>query len=45
MESIFGHGMATGRFTQGSSEALGVNHADHVAAKVEGALFPHVPAA
>ena len=45
MESIFGHGMATGRFAQGSGEALGVNHADSVAAKAEGAPFPHVPAA
>ena len=45
MEFIFGHAMATGRFAQGSGEALGVNHADSVAAKAEGAPFPHVPAA
>ena len=45
MESIFGHGMATGRFAQGSGEALGVNHADSVAAKAEDASFPHVPTA
>ncbi|XP_066385234.1 uncharacterized protein [Miscanthus floridulus] len=43
MESIFGHGMATGRFAQGSSEALGVNHADSVAAKAKDVSFPHVP--
>jgi hypothetical protein len=45
MESIFGHDMATGRFVQGLGEALGVNQADSVAAKAEGAPFPQVPAA
>jgi hypothetical protein len=35
--------MATSRFAQGSSEALGVNQADSVATKAEGALFPQVP--
>jgi hypothetical protein len=40
MESIFGHDMATGRFAQGSGEALGVNQADSVAIKAEGAPFP-----
>jgi hypothetical protein len=40
MESIFGHGMATSRFAQGSGEALGVNQADSVAVKAEGAPFP-----
>jgi hypothetical protein len=33
METIFGSSMATGRFALGSSEPLGVNHADSVAAK------------
>ncbi|CAD6269738.1 unnamed protein product [Miscanthus lutarioriparius] len=37
--------MATGRFAQGSSESLGVNQADSVAAKAESAPFPHVPTA
>jgi hypothetical protein len=39
MEVIFGHAMATGRFAQGSSEALGVNQVDSVAAKAEGTVF------
>jgi hypothetical protein len=39
MEVIFGHAMTTGRFAQGSSEALGVNHADSVAGKAEGTAF------
>ena len=42
MEAIFGHAMATGRFALGSGEALGVNQADSVAAKVEGCAFNHV---
>ena len=45
MKSIFGHGMATSRFAQGSTESLGVNQADSVAAKAEGAPLPHVPTA
>jgi hypothetical protein len=36
METIFGSSMATGRFALGSSEPLGVNNADSVAAKIEG---------
>jgi hypothetical protein len=36
MEPIFGGNMATGRFALGSSEALGQNQADSVAAKAEG---------
>ena len=44
MESIFGHAMATGRFALASSEALGPNQADSVAAKVEGPSSTHVPA-
>ena len=43
MEAIFGHSMATGRYALGSSEALGVNQADSVAAKIEGSTFHHVP--
>ena len=43
MEAIFGHSMATGRYTLGSSEALGVNQAKSAAAKVEGSAFNHVP--
>ena len=43
MESIFGHAMATGRFALASSEALGPNQADSVAAKVEGPSSTHVP--
>jgi hypothetical protein len=39
MKAIFGHAMATSRFAQGSGEALGVNHADSVAAKAEGSAF------
>ena len=39
MEAIFGHAMATGRFALGSSEALGVNQADSVAAKAKGTAF------
>ncbi|CAD6263766.1 unnamed protein product [Miscanthus lutarioriparius] len=42
MDAIFGHAMATGRFALRSSEALGVNQADSVAAKVEGYAFNHV---
>ncbi|CAD6272463.1 unnamed protein product [Miscanthus lutarioriparius] len=42
IEAIFGHAMATGRFALGSSEALGVNQADSVAAKAEGSAFNHV---
>jgi hypothetical protein len=41
MEVIFGHGMATGRFTQGSDDALGVTGEDSVAAKAEGTHIPH----
>jgi hypothetical protein len=33
MEAIFGHGMATGRFAQGSGDALGAKGEDSVAAK------------
>ena len=43
MESIFGHAMATSRFALASSEALGPNQADSVAAKVEGPSSTHVP--
>ncbi|CAD6261346.1 unnamed protein product [Miscanthus lutarioriparius] len=39
METIFGSSMATGRFALGSSEPLGVNHADSVAIKIEGHDF------
>ena len=39
METIFGSSMATGRFALGSSEPLGVNNADSVAAKIEGQGF------
>ena len=39
MEVIFGHAMATGMFALRSSEALGVNQADSVAAKAEGTAF------
>ncbi|CAD6231174.1 unnamed protein product [Miscanthus lutarioriparius] len=39
MEAIFGHAMAIGRFAQGFGEALGVNHADSVAAKAKGTAF------
>ena len=35
METIFGSSMATGRFALGSSEPLGVNNDDSVAAKIE----------
>ena len=43
MESIFGNGMATGRFAVGSNEALGVNsyQADSGLGKVEGPLGNH----
>jgi hypothetical protein len=41
MEAIFGHGMATGRFAQGSGDALGVKGEDSVAAKAEGTHIPH----
>ena len=44
MESIFGHAMAIGRFALGSSEALGVNQANSVAAKAEGPTFANVAA-
>jgi hypothetical protein len=37
--------MATGKFAQGLAKALGVNQADSVAAKAEGAHFPQVPPA
>jgi len=43
MEVIFGHFMAIGRYALSSSEALGVNQADSVAAKIEGSAFHHVP--
>jgi hypothetical protein len=43
METIFGHSMATSRYALGSGEALGVNQADSVAAKVEGSAFHHIP--
>ena len=39
METIFGSSMATGRFALGSSEPLGVNNVDSVAAKIEGHGF------
>ena len=39
METIFGSSMATGRFALGSSEKLGVNNVDNVAAKIEGHGF------
>ena len=39
METIFGSAMATGRYAIGSSEPLGVNQADSVAAKIEGNGF------
>ncbi|CAD6337040.1 unnamed protein product [Miscanthus lutarioriparius] len=43
MEAIFGHSMSTSRYALGSSEALGVNQTDSIAAKVEGSAFHHVP--
>ncbi|CAN6196364.1 unnamed protein product [Urochloa humidicola] len=39
MECIFGSTLATGRFALGSNAPLGVNNADSVAAKIEGADF------
>ncbi|CAD6233575.1 unnamed protein product [Miscanthus lutarioriparius] len=39
METIFSSSMATGRFSLGSSEPLGVNQADNVAGKIEGHGF------
>ncbi|CAD6240681.1 unnamed protein product [Miscanthus lutarioriparius] len=42
METIFGSSMATGRFALGSSEPLGVNNVDSVAAKIEGHGFTTV---
>jgi hypothetical protein len=39
MQTIFGSVMASGRFALGSSEPLGVNNADSVAAKLEGHGF------
>jgi hypothetical protein len=39
MEFIFGSTLATGRFALGSSDPLGVNNADSVAAKLEGQDF------
>jgi hypothetical protein len=36
METILDYFMATGRFALGSSEPLGVNNVDSVAAKIEG---------
>ena len=41
METIFGSAMATGRYAIGSSEPLGVNQADSVAAKIEGNGFTY----
>ena len=43
MEVIFGHFMAIGRYALSFGEALGVNQADSVAAKIEGSTFHHVP--
>jgi hypothetical protein len=43
METIFGSSMATGRFAVGSSEALGTNKAESVAAKIEGTTFTTTP--
>jgi len=42
MKTIFGSSMATGRFALGSSEPLGVNNVDNVAAKIEGHGFTTV---
>ncbi|CAD6233138.1 unnamed protein product [Miscanthus lutarioriparius] len=42
METIFGSSMATGKFALGSSEPLGVNNVDSVAAKIEGHGFTTV---
>ena len=42
METIFDSSMATGRFALGSSEPLGVNNVDSVAAKIEGQGFTTV---
>ena len=39
METIFGSSMAIGRFALSSSEPLGVNNVDSVAAKIEGHGF------
>ena len=39
MEAIFGSSMATSRFALGSSEPLGVNNVDSVAAKIKGQGF------
>jgi hypothetical protein len=39
MQTIFGSTLATGRFALGSSEPLGVNNADSMAAKLEGHGF------
>jgi hypothetical protein len=39
MEAIFDSSMATGRFALGSSEPLGVNNVDSIAAKIEGHGF------
>ena len=39
METIVGSSMATGRFALGSSEPIGVNNVDSVAAKIEGQGF------
>ncbi|CAD6264833.1 unnamed protein product [Miscanthus lutarioriparius] len=39
METIFGSSMGTGRFALGSSEPLGVNNVDSVAAKIKGQGF------
>jgi hypothetical protein len=42
LEAIFGHVMVIGRFALGSGEALGVNEADSVVAKVEGTTLNNV---